>query len=118
MGRRLYLNRYNRKGRNTGIPKIKRALKNNGSLEPKFETNDTRDYFIITIFIHDGFKNKTSDKTSDKVLKYLQINEYITTSIASDILNLSSQRAILSKMAKDNIIILEGKNKNRKYKLK
>lgn len=26
-------------GRNTGIPKIKRALKNNGSKEPIFETN-------------------------------------------------------------------------------
>ncbi len=43
-------------GRNTGVPKIIRALKNNGSREPKFETNDTRDYFITTIFIHDGFK--------------------------------------------------------------
>lgn len=43
-------------GRNTGIPKIKRALKNNGSREPEFETNDTRDYFITTIFMHDGFQ--------------------------------------------------------------
>ncbi len=33
-------------GRNTGVPKIKRALKNNGSKEPEFEINETRDYFI------------------------------------------------------------------------
>ena len=45
-------------GRNTGIPKIKRALKNNGSKEPEFETNETRDYFITTTFIHDGFGNE------------------------------------------------------------
>ena len=48
-------------GRNTGVPKIKRALKNNGSKEPEFETNDTRDYFITTIFMHDGFENELKD---------------------------------------------------------
>lgn len=49
-------------GRNTGIPKIKRALKNNGSKEPEFETNETRDYFITTIFMHDGFENEIKDR--------------------------------------------------------
>ena len=116
-------------GRNTGIPKIKRALKNNGSKEPEFETNETRDYFITTIFMHDGFENeilnktktsdKASDKTSDKILNYLQQNEYITTTIASELLGLSVQRtrAILGKMAKKEMIIAEGANKNRKYRL-
>lgn len=110
-------------GRNTGVPKIKRALKNNGSKEPKFETNETRDYFITTIFIHEEFKNvnriKTSDKTSDKILNYLQQNEYITTIIASELLGLSVQRtrAILANMAKDKVIIAEGVNRNRKYKI-
>lgn len=112
-------------GRNTGIPKIRRALKNNGSKEPDFETNETRDYFITTIFIHERFENeifnktKTSDKTSDKILNYLQQNEYITTIIASELLELSVQRtrAILGKMAKEEMIIAEGANKNRKYRL-
>lgn len=112
-------------GRNTGIPKIKRALKNNGSKEPEFETNETRDYFITTIFMHDGFENeisnktKTSDKTSDKILNYLKQNEYITTTIASELLGLSVQRTrvILGKMAKKEMIIAEGANKNRKYRL-
>ncbi len=31
-------------------------MKNNGSKEPEFETNETRDYFITTIFMHDGFE--------------------------------------------------------------
>ena len=49
-------------GRNTGIPKIKRALKNNGSKEPEFETNEDRDYFITTIFMHEGFENEIKDR--------------------------------------------------------
>ena len=49
-------------GRNTGVPKIKRALKNNGSKEPEFETNATRDYFITTIFIHEEFENEIIDR--------------------------------------------------------
>lgn len=89
-----------------------------------------RDYFITTIFIHDGFENeiskkikisdKTSDKASDKILNYLQRNEYITTTIASELLGLSTQRAraILGEMAKKKMIIAEGANRNRKYKLK
>lgn len=76
--------------------------------------------------MHEGFENetsnktKTSDKTSDKILNYLQQNEYITTPIASELLGLSVQRtrAILSKMAKEKVILAEGANKNRKYKLK
>ena len=84
--------------------------------------------------MHDGFENeisnktktsdktsdKASDKTSDKILNYLQQNEYITTTIASELLGLSVQRtrAILSKMAKEKEIFAEGANKNRKYRLK
>lgn len=113
-------------GRNTGIPKIKRALKNNGSKEPVFETNETRDYFITTIFMHSGFEDeffnrtKTSDKTSDKILNYLNENEFITTTIASKLIGLSPQRtrAILGKMVKEEVLIAEGANRNRKYKLK
>ena len=53
-----------------------------------------------------------------KVLEYLKINEYITTNIAKDILNLKSKswtRDILNRMVEENILISEGKN--RKYKL-
>ena len=75
--------------------------------------------------MHEGFekvilnKIKTSDKTSDKILNYLKQNEYITTSIASELLGLSPQRTrvILANMAKQNIIVAEGANRNRKYKL-
>ena len=53
-------------------------------------------------------------------MNYLQQNEYITTIIVSKLLGLSVQRtrAILGKMAKEEMIVAEGANKNRKYKLK
>lgn len=107
-------------GRNTGIPKIKRALKNNGSREPSFETNETRDYFITTIYIRDDFEQGKQNKAEDKILDYLNQNQYITTSIASNLLELSPQRAraILSKMVKNELIVVDGSYRNRTYKLK
>jgi ATP-dependent DNA helicase RecG len=36
-------------GKGTGIPKIKRAMKNNGSAEPMFETDDARSYFLVVL---------------------------------------------------------------------
>ena len=108
-------------GRNTGIPKIKRALKNNGSPEPIFETNESRDYFITTILVHEGFEQETkvAIKASDKILDYLRKNEFITTAIASNLLDLSAprSRAILSQMAKKGLILSKGANKNKRYKL-
>jgi ATP-dependent DNA helicase RecG len=37
-------------GKGTGIPKIRRAMKNNGSKEPMFETDNERSYFMTTLF--------------------------------------------------------------------
>ena len=82
-------------------------MKNNGSKGPEFETNETRDYVITTIFMHEGFEieNLNEIKTSDKILDYLKQHEYITINIASNLLGLSAQRAraILGKMSKDKI---------------
>jgi ATP-dependent DNA helicase RecG len=43
-------------GRATGIPTIVKALKENGSPTPKFETDDERNFFLVRLFIHDQFK--------------------------------------------------------------
>ena len=48
------------------------------------------------------------------------MNDYITTNTATEILKLKSKswvREILNKMVKDKILISEGANKNRIYKL-
>ena len=48
-------------GRNTGFQKIIRALKENGSPMPVFETDDERTYFLTTIPIHSEFPVSNRD---------------------------------------------------------
>lgn len=55
------------------------------------------------------------------ILNFLSINDYITTNIAIDLLNLKSKSwvgSILNQMVKDDLLMVEGNNRNRKYKLK
>lgn len=42
-------------GRNTGIPTILRAMENNGSQPPVFETDAERTYFTVILPVHDTF---------------------------------------------------------------
>ena len=42
-------------GRNTGFGKILRALEENGSPKPEFETDEAHSYFISRLFIHEAF---------------------------------------------------------------
>ena len=39
-------------GRSTGIRKIKRAISQNGSPDPVFETDDDRSYFLVRFPVH------------------------------------------------------------------
>lgn len=60
--------------KSTGISKILRELRINGSPLPDFETDMDRTYMITTIKIHDGFKlksdsrNKSFDRSFDRSL--------------------------------------------------
>ncbi|MBQ0056358.1 MAG: putative DNA binding domain-containing protein [Bacteroidales bacterium] len=45
-------------GRSTGFPKIYRALKNNDSPLPEFDTDEHNQYFLATIKIHEAFINE------------------------------------------------------------
>ena len=42
-------------GRSTGVPKILRVMRANGSPVPKFETDEERSYFLIRLPIHQAF---------------------------------------------------------------
>lgn len=42
-------------GRNTGFGKILRALEENGSPKPEFETDDDHSYFISRLFVQEAF---------------------------------------------------------------
>lgn len=44
-------------GRNTGVPSIVEAMKNNGSEPPRFETDAERSYFSVILPVHPSFLN-------------------------------------------------------------
>lgn len=56
-------------GKATGIPRIKKALRENGSPEPFFDFNDDRTFFEVDFYINPAFKKKknfSSDKSSEE----------------------------------------------------
>ncbi|MDO5970075.1 ATP-binding protein [Flavivirga aquimarina] len=62
-------------GRGTGIPTIVKALKDNGSGSPKFDTNEPhRNHFLIEIPIHPEFNDQVNKLTKEqiKILKYCE----------------------------------------------
>ena len=70
-------------GRSTGFPKIRQALRKNGSPDAVFETNDKNSYFLAHLDIHPAFKgmaiktdnDKKDDKKDDK--KELSANQQL-----------------------------------------
>ena len=73
-------------GRNTGFRKIRNALRNNGSPEPLFETDEERTYFATTLFFHPDFvktgiddsqNDNENDIENDNVIKVLNKNERV-----------------------------------------
>ena len=67
-------------GRSTGVPKILRALRNNGSPAPSFETDDDRTWFRVRLPAHEEFSRSEEwggaeqhagqDAEQDKLLRY------------------------------------------------
>lgn len=105
-------------GRNTGFLKIRKALHQNGSPDPLFETDDERTYFTTTLFIHPDFlseattssltdeKNeiskdisKADDKTISKAGKQHKRNKYDTEAIYERILALCTVPRSVSEIA-------------------
>lgn len=118
----------------TGIPKILRELKKNGSPEPEFEMDADRTYLNTIIHIRDGFKNssKMSDKMSDKIsdkmsdkekmfysllLQAFESSDYVTTKILVEITGMaeSTTRRYLNKFCDLGIIKPDGKNRGTRY---
>ena len=53
-------------GRNTGFGKILRALEENGSPKPEFETDEDHSYFISRLFVHEAFLKEKESKNNQK----------------------------------------------------
>jgi len=90
-------------GRATGIPKIRIAMKKNGSPEPVFETDEDKTYFLTRLSIHPYFVSIRSQKYEQIILEAVQEKEYLTK---QDIKNLIYDQLsnVLSAKQKDNKI--------------
>ena len=66
-------------GRSTGIPKILRVMKANGSSAPVFETDDDRSYFLIRLPVHEGFDSasmvppQVTEQVTEQVMRLLMV---------------------------------------------
>ena len=68
-------------GRSTGIPKILKVMKKNGSPRPEFDTDEDRSYFLIRLPVHPKVMlEKTPEKTPEKILALLVLNPKLTIS--------------------------------------
>ena len=53
-------------GRSTGVPKILRAMRDNGSPAPRFETDDDRTWFLVRLPAHPSFPSGAGDASSEQ----------------------------------------------------
>jgi len=60
-------------GRCTGIPKIQRSMRDNGSPEASFETDNDRSYFLTTLPIHPLLAPSKSKKSTQSKAKSTQL---------------------------------------------
>lgn len=106
----------------TGIPKILRELRQNGSPEPEFEMDEGRTYLNAIIHISDGFEKKTTMSESmselerariQVVLSYLEPNKDIAAGLLS--VEVKTASRLLLKAEKLGILKDEGKTKNKVY---
>lgn len=63
-------------GRSTGIPKIRRAMENNGSLKPIFETDEARTYFLTIFKVHPDAYNSAAMEITEQIPEKALITEY------------------------------------------
>ena len=110
----------------TGIPKILRELKKNGSLGPEFDMDDDRTYLNTIIHIRDGFdKNEIMSESMSEleiariqvILQYLTVHDTINSAKAAELLDVEKKTAsrLLSKAEKVEVLISKGKTKDKVY---
>ncbi len=81
-------------GRSTGISKILKVMKENGSPRPEFETDDDRSYFLIRLPVHKDAVAvetpvKTPVKTPDRILHVLSENPRMTLAEVAEVIGKS-----------------------------
>ena len=123
---------YGHKDYSSGIPiqisiyKDKIYIANDGRLPDNWtidalkEKHKSRPFnpLIANVFYKSGMIESWG-RGIEKIKNYIKENSYINTKIATKLLDLkpSRTREIIAKMVDEGIIIPEGANRNRKYKL-
>jgi len=93
-------------GKGTGIPKIRRAMRDNGSKAPVFETDDERSYFLTTLLkqtnIHHG--GSSTPHVTPHVKKLLEIlDKEMSRSEIMEVLSLKDRKHLVQKYLKPAI---------------
>jgi ATP-dependent DNA helicase RecG len=84
-------------GRSTGIAKVLKVMKENGSPPPEFETDDDRSYFLIRLPAHPKAASDerahadTNEKTSEKILTEIRNNRSVTIAELSELVGVTTR---------------------------
>ena len=120
-------------GRNTGFGKILRALEENGSPKPEFETDDDHSYFISRLFVQEAFLKDTSrnrkgakkepKKGAEKkldVLRRMEENPMITQVKLMEEFNLTRKQVqkLIKDLREDGLVERKGSNRSGKWVVK
>ena len=104
-------------GRNTGFGKILRALEENGSPKPEFETDDDHSYFISRLFVHEAFlreeKKEREQKGAEKkwdILQRMKEESTITQVKLMEEFNLTRKQVqkIIKDLREDGLVERQG----------
>lgn len=126
--------------RNTGFGKILRALEENGSPKPEFETDDDHSYFISCLFVQETFlKEENTQAGTDKepkrsqkkepkkgaekkldVLRRMEENPMITQVKLMEELNLTRKQVqkLIKDLREDGLVERQGSNRSGKWVVK
>ena len=106
----------------TGIPKILRELRQNGSPAPEFDMDNDRTYLNTIIHIRKGFEVSESMSELERtrmqvILNYLKENKEINSVGAANLLTVETKTAsrLLRKAEKLNILKGSGRTKTKIY---
>jgi ATP-dependent DNA helicase RecG len=101
-------------GRNTGVHKMLKTLKNNGSPAPLFETDEGRLYFMVTIYSrnskHVDFP-KESSRQQKTQLRRKAVEEYFAANPYATIANASTELGIPRATLNRDLAVLRQKSK-------
>ncbi len=98
-------------------------MKNNGSPEPVFETNEARDYFLTLLPIHPEAakenKTETRGKTRGKIVELMITDPHVTVPCIAELLGLTVKGVEyhIARMKEDSIIQREGGRKEGTWRI-